>query len=141
MPDEADELILKMQHLEAQAREQQKARSSGDRAQKLKTRAQQMAFEAQQEVDKQSAALEAAEAKQAKARDPAAQPLEAADLLVQGKSEAQDAHTALINARARLNFALDQMDEAERGEWEALQAEAHAEAHGQMADDPLFNKP
>ena len=54
--------------------------------------------------------------------------------------EAQAAKTRLVKARARLNFALDQMEEAERAEWEALQAEARAEAHGQMADDPLFNK-
>lgn len=141
MPDEADELILKMQHLEAQAREQQKARSSEERAAKLKTKAQKMAFEAQQEMEKAQQAVDLAEQKQAKARDPATPPLEAADLLVQGKAEAQDAHTQLVKTRARLNFALDQMDEAERVEWDALQADAHAEAHGQMADDPLFNKP
>ena len=141
MPDEADELILKMQHLEAQAREQQKAKLSAERAAKLKTKAQKMAFESQQEIDKAQQALDLAEQKQAKSRDPATPPLEAADLLVQGKAEAQDAHTQLVKSRARLNFALDQMDEAERAEWEALQADAHAEAHGQMADDPLFNKP
>ena len=141
MPDEADELILKMQHLEAQAREQQQARLGEERAQKLKTRAQKLAFEAQQEVEAAEKAQQAAEQKQAKARDPQTPPLEAADLLVQGKSEAQDAHTALVKARARLNFALDQMDEAERREWDALQADARAEAHGQMADDPLFQKP
>jgi sensor histidine kinase YesM len=40
-----------------------------------------------------------------------------------------------------ITHLIDQMDEAERQEWEVLQAEARAEAHGQMADDPLFNKP
>jgi hypothetical protein len=140
MPDEADELILKMQHLEAQARAEEQARSGKARAERLKTRAQQMAFEAQQEVAAAETALKTAEEKQVKARDPATPPLEAADLLVQGKSEAQDAHVRVVKARARLNFALDQMDEAERREWEALQAEARAETHGQMADDPLFNK-
>ena len=104
-------------------------------------RAQEMAFEAQREVAAAEEAQRLAEEKQARAREPSAPPLEAADLLVQGKAEAQDAHTRLVKARARLNFALDQMDEAERQEWEVLQAEAHAEAHGQMADDPLFNKP
>jgi hypothetical protein len=141
MPDEADELILKMQHLEAQAREQEKARSGVARTESLKSRAQQMAAEAQREVAAAEEAQRAAEEKQQKSRDPLVPPLEAADLLIQGKSEAQDAHVRLVKARARLNFALDQMDEAERREWEALQAEARAEAHGQMADDPLFQKP
>ena len=141
MPDEADELILKMQHLEAQARADAQARTSQERAALLKTKAQKMAFEAQQEIAAAESALARAEEKQQKARDPATPPLQAADLLVEGKSEGQDAHTRLIKARARLNFALDQMDEAERGEWEALQAEARAETHAQLADDPLLNKP
>jgi hypothetical protein len=122
MPDDADELILKMQHLEAQAREQEKARAGADRASKLKTRAQKLAFEAQQEVTAAEEAQRAAEEKHA-------------------PDEARDAHTRLVKARARLNFFLDQMDEAERQEWEVLQADARAEAHGQMAEDPLFNKP
>ena len=122
MPDDADELILKMQHLEAQAREQEKARAGTERAQKLKTRAQQLAFEAQKEVAAAEEAQRAAEEKHA-------------------TDEAHDARSRVVKARARLHFLLDQMDEAERQEWEVLQAEARAEAHGQMADDPLFNKP
>jgi hypothetical protein len=141
MPDDADELILKMQHLEAQAREQARARSSQAGAEKLKTRAQQIAFEAQQELSQAEQALQAADAKQQMARAPGTPPLDAADLLVQGKAEAQDARTRAIKARARLNFALDQMDEAERREWDALRADARAETHGQLADDPLLNKP
>ena len=141
MPDEADELILKMQHLEAQAREQEQARSGQARTSQLKSRAQQMAVESQREIDAAEELQRVAEEKQRKARDPATPPLDAADLLVQGKGEAQDARQRLVKARARLNFALDQMDEAERREWEALQADARAEAHGQLAEDPLFNKP
>ncbi len=141
MPDEADELILKMQHLEAQAREQEKARTGQAKTERLKSKAQQMAVEAQQEVTAAEEALRAAEEKQRKSRDPATPPVDAADLLVEGKSEAQDAHVRLVKSRARLNFALDQMDEAERREWETLQAEGRAEAHGQLADDPLFKKP
>ncbi len=141
MPDDADELILKMQHLEAQAREQEKARSAQAGAGELKSKAQKLAFESQQELAAAEEALRVAEEKQARARDPATPPLEAADLLVQGKAEAQDARTRVVKARARLNFALDQMDEAERREWQALQAEARAETHAQMAEDPLFNKP
>ena len=141
MPDEADELILKMQHLEAQARAQAQARAGQERAGRLRTKAQKMAFEAQQEAAAAEEALRLAEQKLEHARDPQTPPLDAADLLVQGKSEAHDARTRLVKARARLDFALDQMDEAEHKEWEALQADARAEAHGQMADDPLFNKP
>ena len=98
MPDDVDELILKMQHLEAQARESEAARAAGGRAAQLKTRAQKMAFESQQELAGAEEAQKAAEEKQARARDPATPPLEAADLLVQGKSEAQDAHTRVVNA-------------------------------------------
>ncbi len=115
MPDEADELILKMQHLEAQAREQEKARSLQGGGDRLKTAAQKVAFEARQEL---------AKAEEDLAKDPAD----------------HDAKARAVKARAKLNFALDRMDEAERRDWEALQAEARAEAHGQMADDPLFNK-
>src|SRR5947209_5787192 len=138
MPDEADEQILKMQHLEAQAREGAHAREAEVRAAKLKTKAQKMAFEAQQEVDAAEKALAAAEEKQTRAKQPGVSALEAADLLVAGRDEAHEAKNRLVKARARLNFALDQMDEAERGEWDALQSEGRAEAHGQMAEDPLF---
>jgi hypothetical protein len=140
MPDEADELILKMQHLEAQARAQEEARHGTERAAQLKSKAQQMAFEAQEELSQAEAAQRAGEEKQERARAPGTPPLDAADLLVQGKSEAQDAHVRVVKARARLNFALDQMDEAERREWEALQADARAETHGQLAEDPLLKK-
>ena len=141
MPDEADELILKVQQLEAQARAQEQARSGQAKTSQLKSRAQQMAVESQQAVAAAEEAQRIAEAKQQQARDPATPPLDAAELLVQGKAEAQDAHVRLVKSRARLNFALDQMDEAEHREWDALQADARAETHGQLADDPLFNKP
>lgn len=137
MPDDVDELILKMQHLEAQARESEAARKTGNAAAQLKTRAQKMAFEAQAELDSATSAQAAAEAKQERARQPGVPTLEAADLLVSGRQEAQEAKTRSIKARARLNFALDQMDEAERGEWDALQASARAETHGQLAAGAL----
>ena len=135
MPGDADELILQMQHLEAQAREGAAARTGQVRAEQLKTKAQKMAFEAQKEAAEAGEAQRIGEEKQAKARDPSTPPLEAADLLVQGKAEAQEAQTRAVKALARLNFALDQMDEAERREWEALQADARAETHAQLADD------
>ncbi|HZX94711.1 MAG TPA: hypothetical protein VFE90_09365 [Myxococcales bacterium] len=141
MPDDADELILKMQHLEAQARAEETARAKQGGADRLRTRAQQMAFEARQELEAAEAAQQGAEAKEQRARTPGVPPLEAADLLAEGKAEAQEARARIVKARARLNFALDKMDEAERAEWEALQADARAEAHGQLAEDPLLKKP
>ena len=135
MPDGVDDEILKMQHLEAQAKAQMQERGSQAASESLKTRAQKLAFAAQQELDAAQKELDAAEAKQQQARVPGTAPLEAADLLSQGKSEAQEARTRLIKARARLNFALDQMDEAERQAWDALRTGARADAHGQLADE------
>jgi len=141
MPDEADELILKMQHLEAQARAQEEARKKQAGSERLRTAAQQLAFESRRELQEAEAAQKAGEEKQQRARTAGLNPLEAADLLTQGKAEAQEARTRALKARARLNFALDRMDDAERREWEALQAEARAETHAQLADDPLLKKP
>ena len=141
MPDDADELILKMQHLQAQAQAEAQARGGQQQAERLKTQAQKLAEAARQELEKAEQDLQTAEEKESRARAPGTPPLEAADLLVQAKSEAQDAHTRVVKARARLNFALDKMDEAERREWDALRAEARAETHAQLADDPLLNKP
>jgi hypothetical protein len=140
MPDEADELILKMQHLEAQARAQQDTRTKQAGVAVLRTAAQRLAAESQQELAAAEAAEKAAAEKQDRARSGGIPPLDAADLLAQGKSEANDARTRAVKARARLNFALDRMDEAERREWEALQAEARAETHAQLAEDPMFKK-
>ncbi|HET7788909.1 MAG TPA: hypothetical protein VFL36_23240 [Myxococcales bacterium] len=140
MPDDADELILKMQHLEAQARAQEEARAKQGGAQALKTRAQQMASSARQELQAAEAAQKSAEEKLERARAGGLPPLEAADLLTQARTEAQEARTRAVKARAVLNFALDKMDEAERREWEALHADARAETHAQLAEDPLFKK-
>jgi hypothetical protein len=140
MPDDADELILKMQHLEAQARAQQDARTRQAGVAGLRTAAQRLAAESQQELAAAEAAEKVAEGKQDRARSGGLPPLEAADLLLQAKAEANEARTRAVKARARLNFALDRMDEAERREWEALQAEARAETHAQLAEDPLFKK-
>ncbi len=140
MPDDADELILKMQHLEAQARAQQEARAKQPVTERLKTVAQQLAFDSRREIEQAEAAQKAAEEKQERARKGGLSPLDAAELLGQGKVEAQEAKVRLVKAHARLNLALDRMDDAERREWEALQAEARAETHAQLADDPLFKK-
>ena len=140
MPDDADELILRMRHLEAQARAQQEARAKHGGASKLRTGSQRLAAESQRELQAAEAALKTAEEKQDQARTGGLPPLDAADLLVQGKAEADDARVRVVKARAKLNFALDRMDDVERQEWEALQAEARAETHAQLADDPLFKK-
>jgi hypothetical protein len=141
MPDDADELILKMQHLEAQARAQQEARRLGERGKSLRSRAQQVAWAAQAELDAAEKDQREGEERMERARSGALSPAAAADLLLEGQRLASDARTRAIKARAKLNYALDQMDEADRRDYEALRAEARAETHGQLADDPLFRKP
>src|ERR671936_909351 len=138
MPDDVDELILKMQHLEAQVRAQREAEALASRGKALKTRAQQIAWAAQTELSDAESQQREAEEKLRRARDPALKPIAAADLLEEARRLAEEARTRIVKARAKLNFALDQMDEPDRREYEALRAEARAEAHAQMADDPLF---
>src|SRR6202022_5172718 len=93
-----------------------------------------MAFEARQQHEEAEAAQRLAEDKQERARTAGLAPLEAADLLAQGKAEGQEARTRAVKARARLNFALDRMDDAERGEWEAFQPAARAGRLGTPAE-------
>jgi hypothetical protein len=140
MSDSADELILKMQHLEAQAKESLRARGLKAGVERLRSAAQKVAWEAQQEVTREEQAAEEAEQKLARAKEPGLPRLEAAELLRSGRAQAEEARMRLIKARARLNFALDRMEEVERREYEAFHAEVRAETHGQMAEDPLFNK-
>src|SRR5207244_1183614 len=64
----------------------------------------------------------------------------ASALVGEGRRLASEGRSRVGKARGKLNFALDQMDEADRRAYEALRAEALAEAHQQMADDPLFKK-
>jgi hypothetical protein len=140
MPDDADELILKMQHLEAQARAQQEARRLSGRGKSLRSRAQQVAWAAQAELDSAEKDAREAEENMKRARDGGLSSAAAADLVLEAQRAASEARTRIVKARAKLNFALDQMDEADRREYEAVRAEARAEAHGQLADDPLFQK-
>jgi hypothetical protein len=135
MPDGVDDEILKMQHLEAEARARMEERASQEHAEKLKSVAGRMALESQQEIDAAQAQLDAAEAKQAKGRTPGTPPLEAADLLTEGRIASQEAKSRLVKARARLNFALDRLDDAERAAWDALHVGARADAHGQLASE------
>ena len=140
MPDEADELILKMRHLEAGARAEEEARRLEERGKSLKSRAQQMAWAAQTELDAAEKQQREGEEKIERAKAPGMPPLDAADLLGEGKQQAAEGRTRVVKARARLNYALDQMDESERQELEALRAGARAETHAQLAEDPLFSK-
>jgi hypothetical protein len=134
MPDEADDLIRKMQHLAAAAREAMRARALAANTARLRTALQRMAAEAQAELAAAESDRAEAEEKTARAHTPGLAALEAADLLAAGRDLLDAARGHAVKARARLNFALDKMDEAERREWEALQAEARAEAHAQLAD-------
>lgn len=130
----ADDLILQMQHLAAAAKAGQAAHAQGGHGARLRTRAQQLAAEAQTEVEKAERDQHAAEEQLARAREPGRAPLEAADLFTAGRALAADAKTRLVKSRARLNFALDQMDEADRRDYQTLQLEAAAEAHAQLAE-------
>lgn len=134
MKDNADDLILKMQHLEAAAKAEQASRTREDFASSLKSRAQKMAAEAQAEVTRAEGDVAGGEARQQQARSEGLNALRAAELLVSGRELAQDGKNRLVKARARLNFALDQMDEAERVAYDALRASAMAEAHTQLAE-------
>jgi hypothetical protein len=133
MSDKVDDLILQMQHLEASAKEQGKARGAQIPADRLKSRAHQMAASAQAELQAAQSALAEGEEKLQRARTPGLPPLEAADLQLEGRRLVELNKPAVVKARARYNFALDAMDEADRRGWEALQAEARAEAHAQLA--------
>lgn len=139
MSDSPDELILKMQHLEAQAKESAKARGLRGGLDRLKSSAQKMAWAAQQEVSALEKQQQEAEDLMDKLRVGGVTSDEAVEF-VAAKGKADQAKKELIKARAKLNFALDRMDEADRREYEAFHAEIRAETHGQMAEDPLFNK-
>lgn len=140
MTDSPDELILKMQHLEAQAKESLRARAERAGLDRLKSSAQKLAWESQQEVAAAEAIELAAEQKLDRAKQPGLPTLEAAELLRAGRTEQDEARRRLVKARAKLNYALDQMTEVDRREYEAFHAEVRADTHGHLAEDPLFEK-
>jgi uncharacterized protein YoaH (UPF0181 family) len=139
MSDSPDELILKMQHLEAQAKESAKARGMRDGLDRLKSAAQKLAWNMQKEVSALEQQQQEAEDLMEKLRVGGVTGAEAVEF-VAAKAKADQAKKELVKARAKLNFALDQMSEVDRREYEAFHAETRAETHGQMAEDPLFNK-
>src|SRR5215470_12833534 len=109
MPDDVDELILKMQHLAAQARAQREAQALEGRGKSLKSRAQQIAWAAQAELSAAEARQREGDEKLLRARDTALSPIAAADLFEEGQRLTADARTTIVKARAKLNYALDQM--------------------------------
>lgn len=135
----ADELILQMQHLAAQAKAMRDGSAARKGTDRLKTAAQKLAAEKQLEVERLDAAITGAEDRVTELKrdgltpDEGKEYLALTDLIAASKKE-------LIKARAQLEFALDRMEAAERREYEAFHADVRAEHHGQMADDPLFNR-
>lgn len=139
MSESADELILKMQHLQAQARNQLEARAQQAGLQRLKSAVQKLAWDSQKEVT-ECETIEADGEKRLDELRVGGVTSEEAPEYVAVKAKMDDAKKRLVKARAQLNFALDRMNEVERREYEAFHAEVRAETHGQMAEDPLFNK-
>lgn len=135
----ADELILQMQHLQAQAKNEREARALRAGLDRVKTATQKLAWKAQEEVDECETTEREGEAKLEALRVDGVTPQEAPEY-VAVKAKVDDAKKRLVKARAQLNFALDRMEAVERREYEAFHAEVRAETHGQLAEDPLFNK-
>lgn len=139
MSDSPDELILKMQHLEAQARASSEARAQLSGVERFKSAAQKVAATARKEVAAAEQQQAEAEQKIAELKVDGVAGSEAAEYLA-ARAKMEDAGKRLVRARAQLNYALDQLTEVERREFEASAAETRAELHGEFSEDPLFNK-
>lgn len=133
----ADELILQMQHLEAQARATLDAKAASKGLERLKSQAQKLAWKTQAEVTALEKVRDEGEARLDELRKDGVQSHEAQEF-VKVKAAIDDAGKRLVKARAQLNFALDRMSEVERREYEAFHAEVRAETHGALAEDPTF---
>jgi hypothetical protein len=129
-----DELILSMQHLQAQAREQLEARAQRSGVERLKSASQKLAWQAQREVADCEAVLEDGERRLEALRVGGVLPAEAPEY-VAVSDRMDEAKKRLVKVRAQLNFALDRMQEAERREYLAFHAEVRAETHAQLATD------
>jgi hypothetical protein len=134
MSDSADDLIRKMQHLEAQAKATREAEGLRSGLSRLKTASQRLAWDSQREVLDLEKARDEAEATMEKLRQGGVQSDEAVPF-VAAKAKLDDANKRLIGARAKLNFALDRMTEVERREYLAFHAEVRAETHGALVDE------
>ncbi|MEW6434165.1 MAG: hypothetical protein AB1730_21910 [Myxococcota bacterium] len=134
MADSADDLILKMQHLEAQARNTLESRALRVGLDRLKSAAQRLAWSAAKEIHECEAIEADAEKRLDEIRVDGVTSEEAPEFIAV-KRKMDEAKKRLVKARAQLNFALDQMTEVERREYEAFHAEVRAETHGALADD------
>jgi hypothetical protein len=134
MPQSADDLILAMQHLAAQARESLEARAQQAGIDRLKSAAQRLAWQAQKEVADCEGVEADGEARLEQLRVGGVTSDEAPEY-VAVSDRMEDAKKRLVKARAQLNFALDRMSEVERREYEAFHAEVRAETHGALATD------
>lgn len=133
----ADELILQMQHLQAQAKNSLEARAQRAGLDRIKSATQKLAWQAQQEVDECEGTERDGEARLEQLREGGVTSEEAPEY-VAVKAKVDDAKKRVVKARAQLNFALDRMELVERREYEAFHAEVRAETHGQLAEE-LFN--
>lgn len=134
MSGSADDLILAMQHLQAQARESLDARAQQAGVERLKSSAQKLAWQAQKEVAECEGILGDGDQRLEQLRVGGVTSEEAPEFVAVSDRMA-DARKRLVKARAQLNFALDRMQEAERREYEAFHAEVRAETHGHLAND------
>ncbi len=134
MSGSADDLILKMQHLEAQARALVEASAARKGIDRLKSAAQKLAWNTQAEVTALEKVEREGEDRLDEIRKEGVTSQEAPEF-VQVKAKVDDAKKRLVRARAQLNFALDRMGEVERREYEAFHAEVRAETHGALAED------
>jgi ATP-dependent 26S proteasome regulatory subunit len=130
----ADELILQMQHLQAQAKNQLEARANRAGLDRIKSATQKLAWKSQVEVDECETIEREGEARLEQLREGGVSREEAPEY-VAVKAKIDDAKKRLVKARAQLNFALDRMEEVERREYLAFHAEVRAETHGALADD------
>jgi hypothetical protein len=135
MSDSADELILKMQHLEAQARNALESRALRVGLDRLKSAAQRLAWTAAKEVY-ECEAIEADANRRLEALRVGGVTAEEAPEFLALKQRLDEAKKRLVKARAQFKFALDRMTEVERREFDAFQAEVRADTHGALAGDP-----
>lgn len=134
MADSPDNLILKMQHLEAQAKATLEANAQRAGLDRLKSAAQKLAWKSQAEVTALEKLELESDARLEELKKDGVTPEEAPEW-VKVKAQMDDAKKRLIRARAQLNFALDRLTEVERREFEAFHAEVRAETHGALAED------
>jgi len=134
MSDSADDLILKMQHLQAQAKNALEARALRAGVERLKTAAQRLAWETQKEIADCEHIETDGEARLDALRVDGVTAEEAPEY-VAVKQRIDDAKKRLVRARAQYNLALDRMSDVERAEYQAFHAEVRSETHGALAED------